>query len=468
MSQASAERSWNVALRAQGADALELAVYDVIGQDFWTGEGITSKDVLAKLREAPKAKKIDLRVNSVGGLVDEAKAMVNLLAERASAGVEIVGWVDGLAASSAAYLLTAAKRVVMPANAFQMIHGVRGGVRGTVEDIEAGAALMHRTNDQLAEAFAAASARRGKGKTKGDFLAAFAKGDLYLDADEAIAWGLADEKLEAVKLAACLADLSSFEDVHPALLNAPFVTLNGVAPTRAPAPQPITPPGPVVPAVKPNNGQEKNTMSKAVLNLVAIATCLGFTAEAAEQADEETVIKSINKLKTSAAIGTEIEQLLGQSGRAAVGAVKALKDAQEAHVALQADVANLKIVNARRDFETIRDQGLKDRKLVPATAKYETERFDAVLKDEKLSADLRAAKAVEIAEELKGRLAVAPRVVASGAFPPPVSGGGESGPVLHNGKAFEAMNGSERKRLKDENPELYNTMREDAVARGAV
>src|SRR6185436_14957765 len=100
------ERTWNVAIRAKGEEALEIAVYDIIGKDFF-GEGISSKDLLAKLRSAPKAKTIDLRVNSIGGLVDEAKAMVNLLHERAAAGVEITGWVDGLAASSAAYLLTA-------------------------------------------------------------------------------------------------------------------------------------------------------------------------------------------------------------------------------------------------------------------------------------------------------------------------------------------------------------------------
>jgi ATP-dependent protease ClpP protease subunit len=461
------ERAWNVAIRAQGESALELVVYDVIGQNFWTGEGITSKNVLDKLRSAPKAKKIDLRVNSVGGLVDEAKAMVNLLGERGAAGVEIVGWVDGIAASSAAFLLTAAQRVVMPANAFQMIHGVRAGVRGTAEELEAGAALMRRTNAQLAEAFAAASARRGKGKTKEDFLAAFAAGDLYLDADQAIEWGLADEKLEATKLAACLADLTDFGEARlgeiPAPVRAaPYVRLTAVATPPALTP-PTTPPSPEAREQEPpsNLGEETNSMTLSKIIITALAL--------SDDADENAAVAAINKLKTSASIGGEIEQLLGQSGRAAVGAVKALKDAQAAQAELEAAVAKLKIVNARRDFEAIRDQGLKDRKLVPAMAKYETERFEKVLGDESLTADARAAKAEEIAQELKGRLAHSPRILANNlSAPGPVTGGGETGPLQHNGKAFEAMTGSERHKLKSENPELYETLREDAVARGAI
>lgn len=240
MTESLAPRSWNVAVRAVGSEELEIAVYDVIGASFW-GDGITSKDVLNKLRAAPKAKTINLRVNSVGGIVDEAKGMVNLFEERTSNGVNIVATVDGIAASAASYLLTAASKVIMPANAFQMIHGARSGRMGTAEDFEAAAALMRKYNDQLAAAYAAASARRGKGKTKEDFLAAFAAGDLYLDADEAIEWGLADEKRDAVKVAACLADIEGLANAPSALTSAPYVRAHAVATQTAPAPPPAAP-----------------------------------------------------------------------------------------------------------------------------------------------------------------------------------------------------------------------------------
>jgi ATP-dependent protease ClpP protease subunit len=465
MTQASAERSWNVALRAQAEDALEIAVFDVIGKGFF-GDGVDSKDILGKLRAAPKAKTINLRINSVGGLVDEAKAMVNLLGERAAAGVEIVGWVDGIAASSAAFLLTAAKRVVMPANTFQMLHGVRAGIRGTAEEVEAGAVVMRRTNEQIAEAFASASARRGKGKTKEDFLAAFAAGDLYLDADEAIAWGLADEKLEALKIAACLADLSGIERAPQALLSAHYVTLNGVAP----APQPDPPAREGHNPAPRNPQQESRPMSQAVINLVAIATVLGFTAEAAAAADEQAITGTIQKLKTSARIGGEIEKLVNASGDQAVGAVRALLASRDSNAELGNEVAKLKTKDARRDFEGARDGGLKAKKLTPAVAQLYTTRFENCLKDESLDADARADRAMAVVEDLRGFLNVAPRIASQGNPPAPSADGGAdgSGPVLHNGKAFEDMRPVDRKHLKDQNVDLYNTMREDAVARGAI
>src|SRR5690606_3959318 len=79
------ERGWQVEARAQtAASKLEIAVHDVIGKSFWDDGGVTSKDFLASLRSTPDAKEIDLRVNSIGGIVDEAKGMRNLLLERAA------------------------------------------------------------------------------------------------------------------------------------------------------------------------------------------------------------------------------------------------------------------------------------------------------------------------------------------------------------------------------------------------
>lgn len=191
---------WRFECRAKGTK-LEIAIHDIIGGSLFE-QGVTSKSVLEALRAAPDAQEIAVRVNSVGGLVDEAKGIVNLLAERAAAGVRVTGYVDGLAASAASYVLTACQRVVMPSNTFQMVHQGHGRAHGTASDFEEVASVLRRINVQLAEAYAGASARRGKRKTKEDFLALFAKGDTYFDADEAIAWGLADEKVEALPVAA--------------------------------------------------------------------------------------------------------------------------------------------------------------------------------------------------------------------------------------------------------------------------
>jgi len=292
------ERGWTVALRAKSTEELEIAVYDVIGTSFW-GDGISSKDFLAKLRAAPSAKKISLRVNSVGGIVDEAKAMVNLLLERAANGVEIVATVDGIAASAASYLLTAASRVEMPANAFQMLHGVRGGVRGTAGDLEEAAALFRRLNGQLAEAYAAASERRGKKQSKETYLELFAAGDTYLDADQAIEYGLADAKIENLKAAACLADLEGLEGAPEALRSAVYVR---AAASAAPPAHVITPPAtPALPPVADTAGStpEGNNPMK-MISLAAVAASLGMSAGQIETAEEKDILDAVGSLKKRA------------------------------------------------------------------------------------------------------------------------------------------------------------------------
>ncbi len=394
------ERGWTVALRSKSTDELEIAVYDVIGQSFW-GDGISSKDFLAKLRAAPDAKKITLRVNSVGGIVDEAKAMVNLLLERAANGVEIVATVDGLAASAASYLLTAATRVEMPANAFQMLHGVRGGVRGTAGDLEEAAALFRRMNEQLAEAYAAASERRGKKQTKSTYLELFAAGDTYLDADQAIEYGLADAKIATLKVAACLADIGELDGAPDALRAAPYVVLASTA-----TPITKTPAAPVGRQSNqlPNNGNGDTEMK--TISLAVFAAVLGMTAEQIEAAEEKDVLAAATKLKESAkaqsatvavsgiklvGVATEAEaeakikefqagmlQLLGSTGKAttaeAMGVLLEWKQGAEQATALTKKVATLTEETrvAKRDAAIVNQKNLPPARHEWARAQFAT------------------------------------------------------------------------------------------------
>ncbi len=192
----------------------------------------------------------------------------------------------------------------------------------------------------------------------------------------------------------------------------------------------------------------------------------------AEDADENAVVAAVNKLKTSASVGTQIEQLLGAAGPAALGAVRALQEERNNNTQLASEVAKLKIVNARREFDGLREQGTKALKLTPAVSKLYSERFEAAIKlseGEHGDADLAAAKAAEICADFKGYLAVAPRIVSTAGTPPADGGvGGDGAPILFEGKKFEELKPMQQKRLKDNNPDLYNSMREDAQARGAI
>jgi hypothetical protein len=158
--------------------------------------------------------------------------------------------------------------------------------------------------------------------------------------------------------------------------------------------------------------------------------------------------------------------------------VRSLKESNEANAELGTEVAKLKIVNVRREFEGLIATGTdaKAKKLSPAVVKLYNDRFDAALKlaqGDDGDADAAAAKASDICADLKGFLAVAPRIT-NGAINPPSSGTGSGGgsgegqAMQHDGKAFEAMAPRDRLNLKNQNPDLYNAMRDDAQARGAI
>ena len=54
------------------ADKAEIWIYEMIGEDFWTGGGVTAKNFQKELAEI-KASQIDLHINSPGGQVNDGK-----------------------------------------------------------------------------------------------------------------------------------------------------------------------------------------------------------------------------------------------------------------------------------------------------------------------------------------------------------------------------------------------------------
>lgn len=216
---AHAPHQWSFAVR-EAKEKLEIDVYDFIGQGLFT-EGVTAKAILEKLRGS-KSSDIQVRISSSGGILDEAKAIYNILRERSSNGSRVTVKIDSLAASAASVIAMAGDEIVMPANAFIMIHNAAAGMRGGADDMIKLAERMKREERQMADIYAAASARRGKDKSSADFLEAM-KTETYFDAKEAVEWGLADTVTDDVKIAAYAVDISSLAAPPDALRAAPYV-----------------------------------------------------------------------------------------------------------------------------------------------------------------------------------------------------------------------------------------------------
>ena len=177
-------------------ESVDIDIYGDIGEDVF-GESDTSvgaKAFLDMLRDA-KGKAIDLHVNSGGGSVFDAFAMMTALANHDG---KVTAHVDGVAASAASFLLAAADEVRMSSAAFIMIHDASTVAFGNASQIRETAEWLDMIDGQLASIYA----KRGT-KTEAEYRQAMDE-TTWFTAEKAVEWGLADYVDEAVAAAACI------------------------------------------------------------------------------------------------------------------------------------------------------------------------------------------------------------------------------------------------------------------------
>lgn len=195
--------SW-YAIRARGTGA-EVAIYDEIG-----AYGVSAKGFLAELGALPEGTPVDLRLNSPGGSVFDAVAIHNALKRHEGT---VTVWIDGIAASAASYIAMAGDEIVMPENAFLMIHDPSGLVMGTAEDMRAMAEALDKVKGSLVSGYAAKSGRTP------EEVSALMAAETWFDAGDAVAQGFADRLIEPVRIAANF-DIGRFRNAPSVLVEA--------------------------------------------------------------------------------------------------------------------------------------------------------------------------------------------------------------------------------------------------------
>lgn len=111
-------QAWNRSLQASSDNAESISIFDPIGYDPWTGEGVTSKRIAAALRSLGGAD-VEVNINSPGGNVFEGLAIYNLLREYSG---KVTTKVFGVAASAASFIAMAGDEILIARGAFFMIH----------------------------------------------------------------------------------------------------------------------------------------------------------------------------------------------------------------------------------------------------------------------------------------------------------------------------------------------------------
>lgn len=183
---------WNAGLRA-AADSADnvISVLDVIGEDYWSGGGVTAKRVAAALRSIGN-RDIEVHVNSPGGDMFEGIAIYNQLREHPG---KVTVKVMGLAASAASIIAMAGDEVQIGSASFLMIHNCWVMAMGNRHDMAETAAFLEPFDAAMADVYAARS-----GQAKED-IAAWMDAEKWIGGQEAIDLGFADTLLatDAVK-----------------------------------------------------------------------------------------------------------------------------------------------------------------------------------------------------------------------------------------------------------------------------
>lgn len=161
----------------------EVLLYDPI--DSWGGDwGVSAKEFVSGLSAlGDDVTEIRLRINSPGGEVWEAVAMMNALRNHPA---RVVAVVDGLAASAASVLACAADETVMGRNTQLMIHDAWALCVGPAAVMRDTAERLDKLSDNLAQVYA------DKAGADVDDMRTAMLAETWYSPEEALAAGLVD------------------------------------------------------------------------------------------------------------------------------------------------------------------------------------------------------------------------------------------------------------------------------------
>lgn len=186
----SALERWEPAIRAASDSETSISIYDAIGADPWTGEGVTAKLVAGVLRKVG-SRDVTVNVNSPGGDFFEGVAIYNLLREHQG---KVTVKVMGLAASAASVIAMAGDEIQMGEGSFLMIHNAWAVAMGNRNDMRATADILEPFDAAMASLYAE---RTGMSLTE---VTQMMDRETWINSDQAIDLGFANGMIDAIEL----------------------------------------------------------------------------------------------------------------------------------------------------------------------------------------------------------------------------------------------------------------------------
>ena len=168
---------------AAGPDSdTTISMFDVIGEDMWSGGGVTANRIWAALRSIGN-RDVTVRINSPGGDMFEGIAIYNLLRSHpARVTVEVLG----LTASAASIIAMAGDNIRMGLGSFMMVHNAWGVVSGNRHDMRDAATLFDQFDAAIADIYQART-----GMTRPD-IEQLMDAETFMPGAQAVEYGFAD------------------------------------------------------------------------------------------------------------------------------------------------------------------------------------------------------------------------------------------------------------------------------------
>lgn len=331
---------------ADDPSAVDIYVYDIIGgwiDDLYGWGGVTTAktflDELSKLGESVTT--IRVRINSPGGDVFSAVAIANALRDQqTSKGRTVETICEGLAASAASIILMAGRTVLVADNALVMIHNPWTVAIGNAAEMRKCAEELDTVRSSIVATYQWHSELDAKA------IATLMDDETWMDADDALTYGFATEKVEGLKAAA------SIDRRAMASLKVPDRfrgRVDGLAAPDQPASPPTQPPPVAATASQILSAcREGGCMDLAEGLVAASATLEQVQAKVAEakeaqrqaQARTTEIAGIVAAAKLPAEFAVRFDGMSIANVRAAVTDMKALLDKAEIDSGLDPDRGN--------------------------------------------------------------------------------------------------------------------------------
>ncbi len=236
-----AARQWyRFSNQASNPAVAEIYILDAIGswdddwfaRNFGLDMGITARQFVEDLAALPSTvNTIHVHINSPGGDIQAGINITNALRQQQIAkGRTVETFVDGIAASIASVIAMAGSVVHMADNALMMLHDPYCGMIGNAGELRQQADVLDTMRDQIVATY-----RWHSDKPAEDLIAMMAA-ESWLNAEEAIAAGLATDVVTGLRAAASISRAASGALKVPEKYSARVLAFLAPAPaTRTPA-----------------------------------------------------------------------------------------------------------------------------------------------------------------------------------------------------------------------------------------